>query len=473
MVRWAKDRLRTGALRFVAVARREGTARKGGLRVVIPAADARAMRRLGWSGWVRVTLSAPGSSPFFAVVRQVTASSGHVVASVALPVHSRGAVAAGDELDVSLEEGEPLRTAPGPLWGPAGLDWAAVVPDDVFATQDGDQLVIHSRYERPFRLKRHTAVDRTFWLLGFYQAEGNKGGTAQAWTVANRNPDLLRAVVELLAGWGLGAERLKAEVVAGFEQPLDVARAIFEPVGVDITTVRAQKGKRHNESASLYVRSSKPFLQMTRAVLGELVDDDLLGRLPAEAARDFALGFLDGDGTITLQRSAVALRAGGSEREQRAVVAALRRGFGWDIGGSFSPNASVGYLTTLDAPKALDLAFAGAFRYSMSRARLLYGTEERTAGLRDLYDRFGDAEFGMAEALRAGVRCGHISACRRWAYVEGEPERLRFTQRGIDVAVRFAKLAEELQALRKRVPEATGGRTWRKGVPLPPVDDLA
>src|SRR3990167_2837820 len=170
-------------------------------------------------------------------------------------------------------------------------------------------------------------------------------------------------------------------------------------------------------------------MRMTRAATATIF---ALGLPTREAARAYALGWLDGDATITANRTIIALRLAGYPDEQRVAFRALSLAFGWDIvEGIFGkPDEYTGRALALD--QAADLAVAGAFRFSLSRARLIHLLEHRLAN----YASQGRSLTSPAAAERAR-------------------------------ALFDAHLAEEAARLKKHPLAQVGFVTGKKGQPYP------
>ena len=348
--------------RFRAKTRPEGD----GVRVTIPAAVIRGLRHLGWDEkWLRIQL---GQTTFHAVARTQGASM-----IISLPKRYRGDVIAGDVIDLEIRDAADNQCESDALLTKDCLDWGAVVPADTFATEEDDTLVIHTKYAAPFRMKRFTPLHETMWLLGFYQAEGSKKG-ANEWTLANKTPELIERTIECLAAMGIGRDRLYFEVIKNPVQTAAEACAPYENLGVELRHCRDRsfRSKGGYEACTVHLKSSKPLMRMTCQILRWIVDDGGVEELPPEAARAYAVGWLDGDGTVTISKQRQTwLRAFGNAAECEAVRCALNRGFSWALAPKNHKTASEGVLWGLDASRAAELALAGAFRGLQSRVRLL------------------------------------------------------------------------------------------------------
>lgn len=286
-----------GIYHYEIKARREGRKEKNGLRIVVPARIARGLRHLGWGGkWLHIRVN--GETSFIASTRPHPMS-----VTIALPLWCRGDIRADDTVEIEVRDPSDWRcVAEKPIRQDlfaSGVDWAALPPQEVFPIDSGGTLELHNRYRKPFTIKRVTPFKETMWLMGIYQAEGSKSASAPDWTFANKSAPLLARGIECLEAMGIDKSRLYLEVVHGKHQTAEIARSVYEPLGVEITTVRVRTGKvGGNEAGLLHVRNSKPFLRMTRELLELMVaDNGVLESMPRSAVREFALGFLDGGGS--------------------------------------------------------------------------------------------------------------------------------------------------------------------------------
>lgn len=352
--------------RFEVKARREGS--KGdGLRITIPSAITRGLRHLDWDQrWIHLKIN--HGAPCLVIARIQGAS-----LVMALPKYARGDVAINDRVSIEARNPASMRCEPGPLISDAGVDWTAVLPGNVIALDEGDVMAVHTRYEPAFRMRRVTPIAETFWLLGFYQAEGSKKGFNE-WLLVNKTPALIAHTIECLEAMGINRSRLYFEITRGAKQSDAVACAPYENMGVELRHCRQRsvKGKGGYEACIMHLRSSKPLARMTVEILRRIIEGGLVGELPREAARAYAIGWLDGDGSITIAHQRQAwLRAFGTATECEATRVALNRGFDWTLTPKKYKNASEGMLWSLDASRAATLALEHAFRGQQSRVRLL------------------------------------------------------------------------------------------------------
>jgi hypothetical protein len=368
-------------MRFTAKVRREG---KDGRVVAIPIKIVRALARHGWDRtWIEITV---GNHTWIAKARPGGAST-----IVALPrMYGGWDYEPGQRIDANVVDPGPRRCNPGPLFSSGGdLDWSAALPDDCFAEQDCHALVLHTKYAAPFRMRRMQPRD-AFWILGAYQAEGSKGKTANDWSIANKSPAFIRKVGEQLALCGIDASRFWLEIIHDKTQNPDDACAPYRDLGIDIrrTQVRSDKGFKGSEAAVIHMRESKCLLRMYRAALKEIVDGDGIDRMSAEQAREFAIGYLDGDGCVVWSTKGTAniiqLRFSGRYNERHAALRAVKKGFEWKRKRTKAQDRSArdgGMILSLTTNEALDMLLTDAFVDSFSRVRLLQGVVHRTRNI--------------------------------------------------------------------------------------------
>lgn len=399
---------------FRAKACREG--QKGNLRITIPLNIVQQLRATGFNppGWVRLHIE--DAAPVFVVARFPPSRPS---VTCTLPIWAFPDLKPHDEITARAEDAVPYRARRG-----AGeLDWLPLVDDAYLATDDGDDLVLHSRYEEPFRLRRCPPADPFWWMLGLYQAEGSKSDNAPDWTIANGNEALLAAVPPGLEAFGIPRDRQYMEVLHAFGQAPEEAEKKFERVGVRRAATRLRTGKGR-AAAVLHVKKSQPLLRLFKAKLAQVFAPGW--KWPSkEAARDYALGWLDGDGTITVTPSSVELRLAGGEDEHRIVKTALNAAFGWghDKGGDWSHKTYVSPIT-LRGLEMLNLLDAGAFGFSMSRARLLIAFGDRVAKLYAGIRRGAHRRWGLTDHDGMLTRAGE-EACRGYTRYEHEVEKAR------------------------------------------------
>jgi hypothetical protein len=258
------------------------------------------------------------------------------------------------------------------------FDWKPLV--EAPHTVVGDRLVISVKSRNhTFDMLQKTPALPTYRMLGVYQAEGSKSPSATDFSFATSNPRFLASAVALLETWGLSRDRLSLEVLRGLgESPTD-ACAAFACVDVEVVSERIRSGKG-GHAGVLHVRKSSTLLHLVRRALAKIFDE----KFPSQdVAREYALGWLDGDGSVIDRGSSIDLMLAGLADEHTVVKRALTQAFGWVFeAGSFYKNNKQGTQITLRAHEMLDLLDAGAFMFSMNRARLLVAFDRRTTNLR-------------------------------------------------------------------------------------------
>jgi hypothetical protein len=368
-----------------------------GARITIPFRVARSLTTPGW-----LDLQINGEQ-FYGYGRRPASRPSTV--NVTLPTWRFPTLKIGDEIDVWAGDAVvTLRHAKN------RFDWLRYIDlAHYFPTERDGVLHVHSRYESPFELARFPDEATLYWLLGIYQAEGSKSTTAVDWTIAVSNAGLMLAVVETLVQVSIPRGRQYVELLYNpeFESEALVHDA-FAGLELRVASVRPMlinksvNGRipKTMRQAKLHVQSSKSFLRMTKAALAEIFTNGFPSRLAAER---FAIGWLDGDGTITETTSNYELRLAGLEDEHRVVQAALQQAFGWGQKGTGYIDNKQGTHMSLRASEILNLLDAGAFKFSMNRARLLVGFEKRTERLREI-QRIGACGYdGMATFVRWGL----------------------------------------------------------------------
>lgn len=340
--------------------------RKKNLRITIPADLVRDLQ-LPRPGWVRLRV---GNTRFFAYGRWPPSRSSM---QVTLPVWLPERPEVGRTIALAVTDAEPYRAPPQPA--AEGFDWLPYVGERFFPTETDGRLTIWSRYEEPLVMHRATPLGATYRLLGLYQAEGSKGATATDWTLSGNNSALLRNVVELLRGLGIHQDRIYSEILWGPEGR-EAAQKAFGGIA-RVSAVRQRPGKG-GAAGVLHVSKSGALLEMFKGAL-DTVHQEGFSFPSQEAAREYALGWLDGDATVTIHRhtGGIELRLAGYKIEQEIVLKALEHGFVWTLPKTRfgTPDEHTGRTLRLD--QAAELAVAGGFRFSMSRARLLWGLEQR------------------------------------------------------------------------------------------------
>jgi hypothetical protein len=258
------------------------------------------------------------------------------------------------------------------------FDWRPFVTTP--HVEEGDQLVlaVPSRLHT-FRMPRRTPLLPTYRLLGVYQAEGSKSEQATDFSLANSNPRFLAHIANLIKTVGFTRDRLSLELLREARQTKAEVRKAFACVDVEVVAERIRSGKG-GHAGVLHVRKSLMLLRTTRNVLTSIFVEEFPSK---DTAREYVLGWLDGDGSIIDRGSSIDLMLAGLADEHAVVKRALTCAFGWIFErGSFHKDTKQGTQITLRAHEMLDLIDAPAFTFSMNRARLLVAFDRRTQNLR-------------------------------------------------------------------------------------------
>jgi hypothetical protein len=364
----------------------EGKTSKGDARnrrICVPQKHRASITAPGWV-WMRVD----AGQPFFAWARRTPSRTS---IDITLPSFAVPRLPTGRIVHIEVAPAETSAALELPLQE----DWLPHVDrEHYFAQGLGDEIALWSGHEPPFFMRR-TPLDEKlhWWLLGFYQAEGSKKG-AQDFHAANTNPALHAKMITALGTWGIDRSRLRLGLVHRKGTTDAAVRTLLEPLGLSIAFTRATR--KNDPCGLLYVNSSLPLVKMVCAKLADVFERGFPSR---EAALAYAIGWLDGDGSISLDRKtgSINLRLAGTKEEHIVLLQALEYALGWSIlAGSFG--AVDGYTArALRLDYAAELAVVGAFTESMGRARLIHALAQRLAR----YSDQGRSLTAPGDALRA------------------------------------------------------------------------
>lgn len=364
----------------------EGKASKGDARnrrICVPQRLRDAVKAPGWV-WVRVD----AGQPFFACARRTPSRTS---VDVTLPSFAVPRLPVGRIVRVELRAQEQFEFDKPPV-----EDWLLFVDRERYLVQPcGHELYLWSGHEPPFTIRRGPVdEDLHWWLLGFYQAEGSKKGAVD-FNLANTNPSLVaKASVALATTWNIVRARQRLTLLHRNGTTATTVRTAFTPVGLAITAVRATD--RNDDIGVLFVNNSLPLVRMVKAKLAHVFEHGFPSKAAALA---YAIGWLDGDGSISLDRvtGSINLRLAGTKEEHVVLLQALEYALGWSIlAGSFG--TVDGYTArALRLDYAAQLAAVGAFCESMSRARLIHVLAQRLAR----YANQGRSLTAPADAKRA------------------------------------------------------------------------
>lgn len=345
-------------------------------RISLPTAYAETLEKEGmvFPGWVRITID--DVPPFFTWARRPP--SRHAV-DLGLPIRFVPVSMAKEQITVIVENAEPYRAR---SWTDlVGFDWLPYVDEKYLPVETlTGQLQINSRYEEPFVMKRVTEPVSTYRLLGWYQAEGSKSENAPDFTFTTSNVEQLTYYTRLVESvFGIPRERLSLEVLRSKNQTPAEACELYEKVEIQIVAERLRSGKGEH-AGCIHVKKSQPLVLAVKQMLKTLL---LHPVWPTKAAaKEYALGWLDGDGGITIYHhtGSVALILAGYKDEQIATLEALEKGFGWTLPKGAFGTPRDGTARMLSVDQMAELAYEGGFSRSLARARLIWALDERLGG---------------------------------------------------------------------------------------------
>ena len=318
------------------------------------------------------------------------------------------------------------------------FDWGLAACAEV--TDDRVEL----RSERSsWSLRRWTPLGPTLWWLGAYLAEGQKTGFQASITNGYRRflADVASFLIDL---WGVPQQRLFFEPLYGDEGSFSGAYALCANLGVQEIRrpqyrgdARRDRSGRRNSATLIFHASSRVQTLLAEAIASvRAIADPML-------LRSFVIGYAEGDGTITTTPTETSIRFSGPEAETRWIERTMIAAWGWTKRSRKYEASAAATRLTLRVDEMLDLATAGIFACSMTRARLLFAIERRLQTLRDPRHR------GLA------TRYGYRDA-------RGEPND-HFHQ----VMDQWASIEDEVRRLRNLLGPGHDGRTHRKCVPYP------
>ncbi len=355
-------------MKFSALVSYEGSKRGPGasLRFAMPAAQRTLAGTFEAPGWLRITVD--GGEPFFVYARRPPS---RTTVEITLPSWRKLRARKGDTIEIEACAADAWRAVAGAAR--TGFDWLPHFADPSYFPVDGPDgcLEVWNRYEEPFVMRRVTEPTATYRMLGLYQAEGSKSADAPDFSLSNSNPALLNHAVELLGFWGLPRTRLSLEVLREPGTRPAQAYNLFAHLNVKVVAERVRTGAG-GHAATLHVLKSQPLLCAVKSALAKVFAEAFPSK---DAAREYALGWLDGDGSVAATGSeswSIGLRLAGYRDEQEVVLRALEHGFGWTIqkGAFGTPRSHTERVLSL--LQAAELASASAFTTSMNRARLIH-----------------------------------------------------------------------------------------------------
>jgi hypothetical protein len=380
-------------MKFQFSARIAGEGSKNGPVLNIPARF-----QLPANSWYRLTI--PGYSPCFVFGRPRY----RCTALLAVPPSwNFVGLKVGDAVEAQIETVEDYRAKPPAT--KVDFDWLDFVDsEENFATEENGILRLWSRYSEPFDLIRFPDLVTLYGLLGLYQAEGSKSEKGHDFTLANTNVPLLTYFVETLDKLGIPKNRLYLESLHELGEDPKVAEAKYTPLGLEIAASRLRPGRGKNAGV-IHARNSGPFKSMICRVLAHVFANSFPNR---ETALEYALRWLDGDGSITQTSTNTELRLAGLAEEHSVLKKALVSALQWDLSckNTEYKDSKEGTAITLRTNQMADLLDAGAFPFSMSRVRLLLGFDLRAADFSNGHWHGAYSRWGFANADRTLTKLG-------------------------------------------------------------------
>jgi hypothetical protein len=344
-------------MKFQFSARIAGEGSKNGPVLNIPARF-----RLPANAWYRLTI--PGYKPCFVFGRPRY----RCTALLAVPPSwNFVGLKVGDEIEAEIETVEEYHAKP-----PAkkvDFDWLDFVdPEENFATEENGILRLWSRYSEPFDLIRFPDLVTLYGLLGLYQAEGSKSEKGHDFTLANTNVALLTYFIKALSKLGIPKDRLYLESLHELGEDPKTSEAKYAQLGLEITASRLRPGRGKNAGV-VHARNSGPFKNMICRVLSRVFTSEFPNR---ETALEYALRWLDGDGSIIDRHHSSELVLAGLPEEHEVLKRALAQALNWNFApGAEYKNNKDGTGILLGASKSLTLLEVKAFPFSINRVRLI------------------------------------------------------------------------------------------------------
>ena len=250
--------------------------------------------------WMRVD----AGQPFFAPARRTKTRAS---IDITLPSFAVPRLPAGRVVHVEVAPAEASEPPPG--------GWLEHVDREHYFVQGlGDYMALWSGHEPPFHhatfsFRRNVALVATRFLPSLK----DRRRTLSTSNAAGTNPRLIaKASAALVYAWDIQRERQHIALIHRSGTPDTTVRAAFKPLDLTISTVRATD--KNDDSAVLFVRSSLPLVRMVISKLAHVFEHGFPSKA---AALDYAIGWLDGDGSISLDRAtgSINLRLAGTKEE--------------------------------------------------------------------------------------------------------------------------------------------------------------
>ncbi len=381
------------------------------------------VRGLVAAGWLDIDVEVRNAAVDIQFPARVTPNrAGVLVCNI--PARLAVGLTKGDRVDVVLRRHDAASTSPGPFIEDGVLRWDRAQISTPTRIDGGMVVPVTAWMSTPWRTTT-TLTDDLAWLLGFYCAEGAKSGLV--FTLSQKSARFVkRAADALKESFGFAVAHLKLTVIYGRVSERS-AVAVYKDCNVPIVSTRLSSGEgvaQHEYSAILDVRDSKPFVQAILWGIDQIVTGDV--ELPLRAKQMFLLGYLDGDGTVTMNSSTMLRVAAASEREARLLerisADVFERGISGTVSKRHQDDLHASYDRSLTARDMLWLIQENAFSVTLSRPRLFH------------------ALHGIIDPLLAGDVVDH----RRWRGMTEEDVR--------EIAVALAMHDREWAFIRSRYP---------------------
>lgn len=434
------------------------SARNSGGYIPLRTPQARGIREAGWPEAVHVRITTHNQVSFEFVSRIRVLTSG--VAQIPVLKKYCDHVALGEDFRVEIR---PLRDTATETVEQGCIDLLRFAPPGVIEHPPGTLLIRALRTELYF--KRYVDARAAAWFLGFYLAEGSKGATANDVTLTQVNPYQLAEYVRVLKLFFRFADRsLSLEIKFTESDSTDAVRT-FSIVPLVPSAVYPKKGEARS-AGTVRIRGSEILLSLIRNWTQAVLDGSYVLE-PAEA-RSFALGFLDGDGGVTVGTS-IELDVCDERNEVISrVMRSLETGFDWTLyqEKSTRPGKFCGSIRPLKPVEIGDLACAGAFRHTMARAKLVLALEDRTARTRALWTKYGRTFIGQT-AIADGFELYGLS---RFGHADKTDDVYTLTDATIRSFQAYTELKTEIEAMKKHAPP--DGVTRKKGERNPLIEKV-
>jgi len=259
-----------------------------------------------------------------------------------------------------------------PARDPALFDWASVTFDGL-RVFEGEYMLLPTQRSQ-LKLLRRPPTAAMLWLLGFWLADGDKN--ALGFTATNKSRVTLGKMRDALIAIGASSSDLHLAIIHGVASR-ERAEAYYARLGIKLGALRHDPGHinaagnnvQREYSGSLSLSGSSGFVALMRSAAAQLKPE----AISSDARLAFLIGFLDGDGTVTLGKPPVLVASCATLPEAELVASLVDDYLGRE---SVSPLKERGgcyaVVRTLTSFAAARLIADGAFTANMSRPRLFH-----------------------------------------------------------------------------------------------------